>query len=121
MFSFTNYTTKTHTCQGKSDNITPTKHICRGGFPLPFFSLLPPRHRRFCRGEHVFDKDSVAHAGIVDHHVGDRADELTVLDDWATRHECGQEGTTLFNGKFTKGTTFFERFALVIRFAFNYS
>ena len=49
------------------------------------------------------------------------AHELAVLDDRATAHECGQEGTTVFNEKFTKGTTLFERCALVIRFAFNYS
>ena len=32
-------------------------------------------------GEHIFDKDAVAAGGIAHQNVGDRADELSVLDD----------------------------------------
>ena len=32
----------------------------------------------------------------------DRADELSVLNYRASRHECAQVGTTVFNGKFIK-------------------
>ena len=33
------------------------------------------------RLQHILDKNAVAARGIRDHHVGDRADELTVLND----------------------------------------
>ena len=32
--------------------------------------------------------------------MGNRSDKLAVLDNGASRHECGQEGTTNFNRKF---------------------
>ena len=53
------------------------------------------------RIQHILDKYTVAARGIRDHHVRDRADELTV-NDGTTRHGCGQVGTTHFNVKFTK-------------------
>ena len=62
------------------------------------------RHRNLCRTQHIFDKNAVARGGIVDHHVGDRADELVVLNDWRARQECGQVGTKVSNGKITKTT-----------------
>ena len=82
------------------------------------FSLS--RHQRHIN-QHVFGKDAVARCGIVDQHVGHNSHGLVVLNDGGALQECGQERTTVFNEKFTKGTTLFERCALVIRFAFNYS
>ena len=43
-----------------------------------------------CSVQHIFNKDAVARGGIVDKDVGDRPDELAVLDDRAARQECGQ-------------------------------
>ena len=88
---------------------------------MPSVLLRRPRLGHLRGVQHILNEYSIPRCWIVDENVGDRPHELSVLDDGAARHECGQEGTTLFNGKFTKGTTFFERFALVIRFAFNYS
>ena len=59
-------------------------------------------HRHLCRRQHILNKDPVPRRRVADHHVGHSADELAVLDDGRARHECSQEGTTLFNGKFTK-------------------
>ena len=73
------------------------KRCCRGGNTL---FLRRFRDRRCCRVQHILDKNTTAARGIRDHHVRDRADELAVLNDGATRHECGQEGTTKFNGNF---------------------
>ena len=53
-----------------------------------------------CRGKHIFNKYAIPHRRIVYHNVGDRADELAVLDYGATRHECVQVGTTLFINSF---------------------
>ena len=52
------------------------------------------------RIEHIFDKNAVALCGIVDHDVGDRTDELTVLNDGRAAQECAQVGITFFNKKF---------------------
>ena len=54
-----------------------------------------------CRGKHVFYKNTVALGGVCYQDVGDGSDEFTVLNDGAATHECGQEGTTVFNKKFT--------------------
>ena len=51
--------------------------------------------------QHIFYEYSVSLGGVCDHNVCDRADELAVLDNRAAGHECGQEGTTVFNKKFT--------------------
>ena len=40
--------------------------------------------------EHIFDKNAVARGGIVDEHMGNSSYDLSVLDDRAARHECGQ-------------------------------
>ena len=48
----------------------------------------------FCRGQHLFDKDAVAGGGVGDENVGDRADDLAVLQDGATAHECVNIGPT---------------------------
>ena len=40
--------------------------------------------------------------GVVDEDVRHRAGEPTVLNDWATAQECGQEGTTNFVISFIK-------------------
>jgi len=49
--------------------------------------------------EHIFDEDAISHGGVADEDVGDGADELSVLDDGAAAHECGQERTTKFTKK----------------------
>ena len=59
----------------------------------------PRRHGHI--DEHIFEEDSVARGRIVDEDVRHRADDLAVLDNRASAHECGQEGTTVFNKKFT--------------------
>ena len=38
------------------------------------------------RIQHVFDKDAVAHCGIIDENVGRCADELAVLNDGTAAH-----------------------------------
>ena len=53
------------------------------------------------RVQHILNENSVPRCRIVYHNVRDRADELAVLDNGAAAHECGQEGTTVFNKKFT--------------------
>ena len=64
---------------------------------------LPPRLSLFPRRvEHIFDENSVALGGVVDHYVGDGADQLPVLNDRGARHECGQGGTTVFYKIFIK-------------------
>ena len=45
--------------------------------------------------EHIFDEDAISRGGVADEDVGDGADELSVLDDGAAAHECGQERTTV--------------------------
>ena len=54
------------------------------------------------RGQHIFNKYAVSRGRIVYQNVRHRAHYLAVLDDGAAAHECVQEGTTLFNEKFTK-------------------
>ena len=67
---------------------------------MPFYLIcLRPGHA--CGGEHVFNKNPVAAGGVADHHMSDCTDELAVLHDGRATHECGQEGTTVFNKKFT--------------------
>ena len=72
--------------------------------------------RHFCRVEHIFDKNAVAHRRIIYHNVGDptslrslrvcvanvAADKLAVLNDGRAAHECGQERTTVFCKIFIK-------------------
>ena len=48
-----------------------------------------------CRGKHIFNKYAIPHRRIVYHNVGDRADELAVLNDGRAAQECGQVGTTV--------------------------
>ena len=38
------------------------------------------RHRHLRRVQHIFNENTVARGGVVDEHVGDRSDELAVLD-----------------------------------------
>ena len=52
---------------------------------LPFYLRCPGLNHR----QHVFDENAVAARGIIYHHVGHRADELAVLDYWATAQVCG--------------------------------
>ena len=40
--------------------------------------------------EHILNKDAVAAGGVRDHHVGDRANELAILDDGGAAQVCGQ-------------------------------
>ena len=47
------------------------------------------------RVEHILNENAVARGGVADEDVGDGADELSVLDDGAAAHECGQERTTV--------------------------
>ena len=65
-------------------------------------SLRRLRHGHLRGIQHIFNENAVPHGGIVYHNVGYSTDELAVLNDRAARHECGQEGTTHFNGKFKK-------------------
>ena len=55
----------------------------------------------FCCREHILNENAVSGGRVIYENVRYRADELAVLDDRASARECGQEGTTLFNGKFT--------------------
>ncbi len=55
-----------------------------------------------CGIQHIFNENAVSRGGIVDQHVSDRPDELAVLNDRASAHECGQEGTTVFHKIFIK-------------------
>ena len=51
---------------------------------LPFhfdFALRRPRLWHLRGVQHIFDEDAVAACGVVYKHVGDRADELAVLND----------------------------------------
>ena len=45
--------------------------------------------------EHILNKDAVAAGGVRDHHVGNRSDELAVLDDRRAAQVCGQYRTTI--------------------------
>ena len=57
-----------------------------------FYSILSLRrlrHRHLCRTQHILDENAVPRGGVVDHHVGDRADELAVLDQGAAAQVCG--------------------------------
>ena len=76
---------------------------------LPF-KLRRLRHGHLRSVEHIFDEDSVAACGVVYKHVGHRAHELAVLDDGGARHECGQEGTTVFYNFLTILTLFVKKF-----------
>ena len=70
---------------------------------LPFhfdFALRRPRLWHLRRIQHILNENAVPNRGIVDHHVGDRSDQLAVLDDGRAAHECVQVGTTVFNKKF---------------------
>ena len=40
--------------------------------------------------QHIFNKYAVSRGGVVDENVRHSSDELSVLNDWAARHECGQ-------------------------------
>ena len=53
----------------------------REGMILPCFVLRSFFYRHVCRVEHILDENSVAAFGVVDEHVGDRADKLAVLND----------------------------------------
>ena len=47
-------------------------------------------HGRFCRRQHILNEDPVARRRVADHHVGDSAHQLAVLDDGRARQVCGQ-------------------------------
>ena len=57
-----------------------------------------------------------ARCGGVDEGVGDRADELAVLNDGAARHECGQVGTTVFYKKFMKISAKNTRISIILAY-----
>ena len=46
---------------------------------------------------HVFDEDAVAGGGVVDENMGNRADQLAILDDGAAAHQCVNIGPTFFS------------------------
>ena len=69
--------------------------------PLVFVHPLSSRRHGHI-DEHIFKEDAVSRGGIVDQDVGDGSDKLAVLNDGRAAHECGQEGTTNFNGIFIK-------------------
>ena len=48
----------------------------------------------YCCVQHIFGEDIVVGGGVVDQHVGHRADELAVLDNRRAGHECLSLGTT---------------------------
>ena len=60
--------------------------------------------------QHIFNKYSVSRGGIVDHNVRYRTDELAVLDDGATAHECVQVGTTVFTIRLPEQLIFYPIF-----------
>ena len=70
------------------------------GMILPLF-LRRLLHRHLRRAQHILNENTVACGRSVDKDMGDGTDELAVLDNGRAAHECGQEGTTLFNEKFT--------------------
>ena len=47
--------------------------------------------------QHILDENSVSRGGVTNEDVGDRPDELSVLDDRAAAHECVHAGTTIIN------------------------
>ena len=47
---------------------------------------------------HILNEDPVPSGGVVHQNVGDCAHKLAVLNDGGAGQECGQEGTTKFNG-----------------------
>ena len=62
-----------------------------------FLTLRRFRHHLgICRIQHILNKNAVSRGGIVYEDVRDRADELAVLDNGASAHECVQVGTTVF-------------------------
>ena len=65
-----------------------------------------------CHREHILDENAVAYRGVVYHNVGDRADELAVLNDGRTAHECVQVGTTHFYNFLTVLTPFVKKIVL---------
>ena len=65
-----------------------------------FLPLLNSR-RRF---QHIFNEDPRPSRRVVHHPMSDRAYNLAVLNDRRAAHECGQEGTTIFNKKFIFAT-----------------
>ena len=58
---------------------------CKRGRPHPY---------GFSGFKHIFRKDGVALGGIIDQHVGNSTDELTVLDNGTAAHECVKQDTT---------------------------
>ena len=57
--------------------------------------ILPFRLRRLCHVnvgsiQHILNKNPIPRRRIVYHYVCDGSDQLTVLDNRAARHECGQ-------------------------------
>ena len=61
------------------------------------------------RAEHILYEYSVPLGGICYHHVGNCADKLSVLDNRAAAHECGQVGTTHFYIFLTVSTLFIKK------------
>ena len=49
-----------------------------------------------CCVQHIFDENAVTRGGVVDQHVGDGADEVTVLDDRRAGHADVKYGTKEF-------------------------
>lgn len=63
------------------------------------------------RIQHIFYENSVSLGGIGHKDVSHGSDELAVLDYRGARHECGQEGTTVFYNFLTILTLFVKKFA----------
>jgi hypothetical protein len=82
---------------------------------LPFhfdFALRRPRHGHLRRVQHIFNENAVTGCRIVYKNVGDRTDELAVLNNRATAHECVQVGTTHFYNFLTVSTLFIKKIVL---------
>ena len=47
-----------------------------------------------CLSHHILNKYPIPRGSVAHENVSDGADELSVLNDWATRQECCQWGTT---------------------------
>ena len=59
------------------------------GMILPFV-LRRLLHRHLCRIDHIFNENAIPSSGIVYEDMGDRSNELAVLDDGRAAQECGQ-------------------------------
>ena len=63
--------------------------------------VLRRRFQRACHiGEHILNENAIPRGGVVDHHVGDRADELAVPDQGAAAQMCVQSRTSFMKKHF---------------------